>query len=224
MHHRHPAPRGRLQLSQQIGSRLKPRRLLRDIPHHHHHRRRDLPAPALRRLRARARARLGQVLQRAFHQLPELVRVRERLCDQAALLHPAAEHGLAGAELVIDQFRQRDPHIGGAGVQQEDQSVQARLGGGVELQLRIGHLRPIAHWGAVPGAQHSHIHLTALHPVGAQLRRRQIGGGKVSHINNHVPSRGDRSLHRGHIRPARRELPQLGGMRDKHPPPTAETI
>ena len=41
------------------------------------------------------------------------------------------------AELAVDQPRQRNAHIGGVGVQQEHQPVQARLGGGVELQLRI---------------------------------------------------------------------------------------
>ena len=49
------------------------------------------------------RARLGQVPQRAFHQLPERGRVREGLRGQPAVLHPAAERVLAGPELAIDQ-------------------------------------------------------------------------------------------------------------------------
>ena len=46
-----------------------------------------------------------------------------------------------------------------------------------------------------------------------------IGGRKVGHIHDHVPGSRDRPLHRRHVRPPRREVPQLGGVRDEHPPP-----
>ena len=94
------------------------------------------PAPA-----ASAPPRAGQLAQRAFHQLPERVRAREGLRGQVAVLDPAAERVLAVPELAVDQRRRRDPHVLSAGVQQEHQPGQARLSGGIELQLRIGHLR-----------------------------------------------------------------------------------
>jgi len=48
-------------------------------------------------------------------------------------LHPAAERILAVPELTVNQSRQRDTQILSVGVQQEDQPVQASLGGCLEL-------------------------------------------------------------------------------------------
>ena len=164
-------------------------------------------------------ARLGQVAQRPLHQLPECVRIRERPCGQPAILHSPAERVLAASELAIDQRRQRDAHIGSVSVQQEHQPVQARLGRGGELQFRIGHLGFVPHGGAVPGAEHPHIHIAAAHPLSAHLRGSLTGRGKVGHIGDHVSRSRDRALDSRHVRPARREGQQLGGVRDEHPPP-----
>ena len=163
--------------------------------------------------------RVGQVPQRAFHQLPQRGRVRERARGQPAILHTAAERVLPVPELAIDQRRQRDTHLLSSGVQQEHQPVQVCLGRGIELQLRMGHLWLIPYRGAIPGAQHPHIHLAPPHPLRAHSRGWPIGRGEVGHVRDDVPGRGDRPLHRGHIRPPPREVPQLGGVRDEHPPP-----
>ncbi|HEV3293607.1 MAG TPA: DUF4062 domain-containing protein [Streptosporangiaceae bacterium] len=212
-----PARRCRVQLGQQIRPGLEPGRLLRDIPHHHG---RGLTAPSPA---ASTAARLGQVPQRALHQLPEPGRARERPGDQAAVPDPAAERILPRPELAVDQPRRRDPQILSVGVQQEHQPVQARLGRGAELQLGVRHLRHVPHRGAVPGAQDPQVHPAAPHPVRAQPRGDLIGGRETGHVHDHVPGRRDRPLRRGHIRGPPRELPQLRGMRQEHPPPAAVT-
>ncbi len=66
---------------------------------------------------------------------------------------------------MINQCRHRDPHIGSLDIQQEHQPVQARRGRGVELQLGIRDLGPVPHQGAVPGAQHTDIHLAPPHTL-----------------------------------------------------------
>ena len=214
MHHPHPPPRPRrIQLRQQISPRLEPRRLLRHIPHHHRQAR-TAPAPA-----TSAMARLGQVPQRALHQLPQPGRARKRPRDQPAIPDPGAERILTGAELAVDQHRQRDPHIGCAGIQHEHQPVQPRLRRRAELQLGIRHLRHVPHRRAVPGTQHPHVHVTPAHLLGAQPRRDLIGGREISHVHDHVPGRRDRPLRRRHVRRPSRELPQFGGVREEHPPP-----
>ena len=147
----------------------EPRVAGRDVPH---------PQHAARRQRTRVPPCRGQLPQRAFHQPAQLVRAGEGLGDQPAGLHPAAERLLPGPERVIDQLRQRDPHVRGGGVQQEHQPRQPGRGRGVELQLGVGHLRLVPHRRAVPGAQHPHIHVTAAHPLRAQLRGRLVSGGK----------------------------------------------
>ena len=140
----------------------EPRVAGRDVPH---------PQHAARRQRTRALACGGQLPQRPFHQPAQLIRAGKGLGDQAAGLHPAAERLLPGPERVIDQLRQRDAHISGGGVQQEHQPRQPGRGRGVEFQLGVGHLRLVPHRRAVPGAQHPHIHVTAAHPIRAQLAR-----------------------------------------------------
>jgi hypothetical protein len=69
------------------------------------------------------------------------------------------------------------------------------------------------------GSQHPHIHLAPSNPVHTQPSGRLIGGGKPGHVHDHVPGCRDRPFHLGHIRPSCRKVPQLGGMRDEHPPP-----
>ena len=215
MHHPHPPPRRRIQLRQQISPRLEPGRLLRDIPHHH---RDQTAAPA-----TATATRLGQVPQRALHQLPQPGRARERPRDQPAVPDPAAERILPGAELVIDQPRRRDPQVVGVGVQQEHQPGKARLRRRAELQLGIRHLRHVPDRGAVPGTQDPHVHVAPAHPVGAQLRGGQVGGREIGHVHDHVPLGRDRPLRRRHVRRPPRELPQLGGVREEHPPPAGIT-
>ena len=137
---------------------MEPGRLLRDIPHHH--RDRTSAAPA-----ADITAPLGQVPQRALHQLPQPGRVPERPRDQPAVPDPGAERILPRPELAVDQLRRRDTQVVGVGVQHEHQAVQARLGRGLELQLRIRHLGHVPHRGTVPGTQDPHVHVAPPYPV-----------------------------------------------------------
>ena len=211
LHHRpipgqQPLPHRR----QQLVPASEPRIAGWDVPH---------PQHAARRQRTRAPSHLGQLPQRALHQLPQLSRARERLYGQPAVPDPAAERLLTRPELMINQPRRRDPDVVGIGIQQEHQPVQPCLGRGVELQLGVRHVRTVPHRGAVPGAQHPHVHIAPAHPVRAQLRGRLIGGRETGHVHDHVPGRRHRPLHRGHIRRPLRELPQLGGVRDEHTQP-----
>ena len=216
LHHRpvpgqQPVPDRRQQLITAGESRVAGR----DVPH---------PQHAARRQRTRTLAYGGQLPQRPFHQPAQLVRAGKRLRDQAAGLHPAAERLLPGPERVINQLPDRDPHIGGGGVQQEHQPRQPGRGGGIELQLGVGHLRLIQYRRPVPGAQHPHIHLTAAHPLRAQLRGRLVSGGKAGHLHDNVPGSSDCPLRLGDVRlPPVGEVAQLGGMRNEHPPPGTRT-
>jgi hypothetical protein len=154
------------------------------------------------------------------YQLAELVRVSKGRRHEAAVLDPAAERLLAGAEVVIDQLLKRDPHIDSGHIHQEHQPRQPGGGGGVELQLGVRHLLFIPYPGAVAGAEHTHIYVACAHTLGAYLCDSLIGGGKVGHIHDHMPSGRDRPLHLSYIGfPASREFTELGSVRDEYPPP-----
>jgi hypothetical protein len=55
--------------------------------------------------------------------------------------------------------------------------------------------------------------------VVCQVRGSPVGGGEVGHVDGHVPDRDDGPLYCGHVRGSLREVAELGGMRDEHPPP-----
>ena len=187
LHHRRvpgqqPVPDRR----QQLVPAGEPRVAGRHVPH---------PQHAVRRQRTRALPCGGQFPQRPFHQPAQLIGAGKGLGDQAAGLHPAAERLLPGPERVINQLRQRDAHISGGGVQHEHQPRQPGRGRGIELQLGVGHLRPVCHRRAVPGAQHPHIHVTAAHPL-ARTAPQQAGR-----------RRGNRPYPRSRARPQRSPAP-----------------
>ena len=216
MHHLHPRPRaGGIQRRQQVRARLEPQRLLRDLPRHHH--RRTLAAPAA------GPAPVRQLPQGPLHQLPQCYWVGELSHRQAAAGNPAAERLLPRSVLPVDQLRWRDARHRGVGVQHEHQPVQARLRRGIEFQLGVGHPRRIPHFRPVPGAQDPHVHIAARHPFPAQVRGDLVRGREIGHVHDHVPAGRHRPLGRRHVRAPRRELPQLRGMRQEHPPAAASS-
>ena len=127
-------------------------------------------------------------------------------------MDPAAERILAGTELTVDQRRGGNARVLSLGVQHEYQPVQACLGRDVEFQLGVGHPGPVPYQRAVPSAQHPDIHITPAHPLGAYLRRSLTGRGKIGHIHDHVPGRGNRPLNCLYVRLLFREFAQLRGM------------
>ena len=131
MHHPHPRPpaAGASSAASRSARGWNPSRLLRDFPHHDR-RARTAAAPAA------GAPCLGQLPQRALHQLPQRGRARKRPRDQPAIPDPAAERILPRPELAVDQLRQRDAHIVGVGIQHEHQPVQARLRRGARTPAR----------------------------------------------------------------------------------------
>jgi hypothetical protein len=102
----HADPPGGVQGGEEVGAGLVAEGLLGDLSGHHDR-----------------RCAGGEGSEGAFYQLAQGGGVGEGLGDQAGGLDAAAEGVLAGAVLVVDQLGDRDAHVGGFGVQEEDQAA-----------------------------------------------------------------------------------------------------
>ena len=90
---------------------------------------------------------LLQFRQAALHQPGQLVGIAEGLQGEAGILHLAQKGLLARAVDWIIQPLGRDARIFRLLIEQKHQPLQGmgRIGGGFELQLGVGNLRPIPH-------------------------------------------------------------------------------
>jgi hypothetical protein len=100
----------------------------------------------------------GPLRQRLEQRLAQRLRGGDRGGGQSAVREPGAERVLAGAVLLVAEQIRRALRLS---TQQEHQPGQATLTRDLELQLRVGQLRPVAHRGSVPEPDDGHIDVAA---------------------------------------------------------------
>jgi hypothetical protein len=157
----------------------------------------------------------GPLRQRLEQRLAQRLRGGDRGGGQSAVREPGAERVLAGAVLLVAEQIRRALRLS---TQQEHQPGQATLTRDLELQLRVGQLRPVAHRGSVPEPDDGHIDVGGQHRLPAHLLRALVPGGEIRHVPDGAPGPGDRLLRGVDERPASRKPPQLRGMTQEHPP------
>ena len=96
--------------------------------------------------------------------------------------------------------------------EQEHQPWQPHLTRSDELQLRVRHLRLVAHRRPVPEPRHQHVHVRVSDGLPAHLRRLDVPRGEICHIGDGIARPRHRRLRRRHKRPRRRQPPQLTGV------------
>ena len=167
----------------------------------------------------RGRGRRAGLQQRLVQHQLQLIGAGDLAHRHPRLAQPGPERPLPfpAVRLLVKHPGRRDPQVRVL-IQQEHQPGQARLGRGVEFQLGVGHLRLVPHRRPVPQPDQPHVHAAAAHRLPAVRRRLVLPRGEIRHVRDRVPGPRHRGRRRRHERPASRELGQLGGMTQEHPP------
>ena len=205
VHGLHHGPPAGAQRAAQPGQQLLP-------PGELHRPCRDVPHPAHRHVRCPG---TGQHEQRLLQGGREAIGAVDRPGRQVGVEQPGAEAELTVTVLRIVEHRAWPDRVV---VEHEHQPRHPQLARHLVLKLGVRQLRPVAHRRAVaePGDQHVDVGVADRLP--AHLRRLVVAGREVLHVGDGIARPLYGLLGGGHERTPGRVAPQLGRVRQEHPP------
>jgi hypothetical protein len=157
----------------------------------------------------------GKRRQCVLHSGFETARVGDRCRGQSAVDQPGPERLLPCSEPGVAKHRGRAV---GVLPEEEHQPRDAPFLGGLVFQLGVGHLRAIPHGRPVPESHDQHIHVGLIDGLPTHRSRLVVLGREVGHIDHRVAGFRDGRFRRVYERAPRRELSQLRGVGQEHPP------